>query len=74
MTPFLMIPPVLGEDCAAKKGPLNPYEHTDHESIFYTAPLGATVKIMIVVPSPSPENRVGVPRLRPEPLNKTRLL
>lgn len=40
MTPFLTIPPVLGEDCAAKKGTLNPYEHTGHESIFYTALLG----------------------------------
>lgn len=40
MTPFLTIPPVLEEDCAAKKGPLNPYEHTGHENIFYTAPFG----------------------------------
>lgn len=65
MTPLLTIPPVLGEDCATKKRPLNPYEHTDHETIFYTAPLDPTVNMVIVAPSQSPVNR-GLNRLAVE--------
>ena len=74
MTPFWTISPILGGHCAARKGPLNAYEHTDHECTVYTAPLMATVNIMIVIPSPSPETSGRTTRRMGSLLLKTKCL